>query len=40
MLKLKKDMEVDVFDTDRCWERGSVKEILSGKAMIDVSGKS
>lgn len=29
-----------MFDTDKCWERGSVKEILSGKAMVDVQGKS
>lgn len=38
-IKLKKDMEVDVFDTDKCWQRGSVKEILKGNAVVIVEGK-
>jgi hypothetical protein len=39
-IKLKNDMEVDVFDTEKCWKRGAVKDILSGKAMVEVEGKS
>jgi hypothetical protein len=38
-IKLKKDMEVDVFDKDKCWERATVKEVQTGKAMVDVAGK-
>lgn len=38
-IKLKKDMEIDVFDTNKCWERALVKEVQTGKALVVVAGK-
>lgn len=38
-LRIKPDMEVDVFNNDHCWKRGVIKEKQKGKALVTVDGK-